>query len=208
MAARKPRLWKSLKFRDGKIVSNRDGSEWQIGEWREVPPLDERCHGLNCCESIYDALCYVGVEVLAEVEIDGVVIKGHDKITAQRMRIIRAWKWKEIDTVSTIIHVAKKLLKLYKDHPDIVSRLNRTIEASETWLKNPTQENLFAIRFPALFGGRWYDASAAGAFCWVLTGAASAVRSIVGARVAFDFKNGVHKWIVKRTKDMEALQCS
>jgi hypothetical protein len=195
------RLWKSLHFRDGRIVSARDKSPWVIGEWREVPAPVRECVGLNCCKNIYNAFCYVNVEVLAEVEIDGTIIHGNDKTTAQRMRIIRAWKWKKADTISTIVYTSKKLVKLLEEYPRLVANLEEVISTSERWLQDPTEENLRAVD-KALLGGYWYYGADAGAFGLSLDLAASGVLRSVGARLAFDFKMRVHRMIVKRTRSM------
>jgi hypothetical protein len=83
--------WKFLQWRDGKIVSHFDGSEWTIGKWRKVPAPVESCKGLNCSLLIEDARSYVVGNVLATVIYGGVVIKGDDKITCEKMKIVKAW---------------------------------------------------------------------------------------------------------------------
>ena len=84
------KLWKSLKYSDGKILSAYDGSEWEIGVWRTVCAPKEECKGLNACENIIDAINYVTPGVIAEVEVAGCCIKGDNKYTCERMRITRA----------------------------------------------------------------------------------------------------------------------
>ena len=208
--ARKRRLWKSLQLHQGQIVSARDKSPWTVGEWREVPAPVRECEGFNCCESIIDAMRYVNMEVLAEVEIDGVRIDGDDKITVQRMRIIRAWHWKREDSIL----LAAFGVKLYLECLEKESLLDKAhskeqIKSAKTFIENPTYENML-MALTALFGGYWANASAAGAFYWDLSNAASDVNSSIGARVAFskirvDFYKKSHGWIVKHTADMEAL---
>jgi len=83
--------WKSLKYKDGKIISDYDKSEWKIGEWRTVCEPTELCKGLNCSEMILDAIGFVKPDVIAEVEIFGKCLKDTDKYTCERMRILRAW---------------------------------------------------------------------------------------------------------------------
>lgn len=213
MAARKQRFWKSLRMHEGRIVSDRDKSPWTIKEWREVPAPVRECGGLNCCESIIDAMRYVNMEVLAEVEIDGVRIDGDDKITVQRMRIIKAWRWTREDSIALTVFGIKLYLEcLEKEAVLDKAHTKKQIESARMFIENPTYENMLAAS-TALFGGFWADASNAGAFLWYLGTAASAVHSSIGARVAFskiraDFFKRSHQWIVKRTKDMEALQCT
>jgi len=150
---------------------------------------------------------YVNIEVLAEVEIDGKRIDGDDKITVQRMRIIRAWRWTMEDTVSLIAHETK----LYLESLEKESRLEEMhskaeIKSAKALIENPTYDNMVAA-LTALFGGAWSHASHAGAFYWTLATAASYVGSSIGARVAFrkKFFKKAHEWTVKHTKDMEVL---
>lgn len=210
MAPRKPRFWKSLQYLDGQIVSARDKSPWTVGEWREVPKPVCECEGLNCCESIIDAMRYVNMEVLAEVEIDGVRINGDDKVTVQRMRIIRAWRWTREDSVLLTAFG----VKLYIEYLEKESQLDavhskKEIKSAKALIENPTYENMLAA-LKVLFGGGWADASYAGAFALCAHCAASAVYSAVGGQAVFK-KNRVtffkksHEWIVKHTADMEVL---
>ena len=46
------RYWKSLRLKDGKIVSDHDNSEWKVGEWRAVPPPKKECKGATMNEII------------------------------------------------------------------------------------------------------------------------------------------------------------
>src|SRR5512138_1506366 len=138
---KKARLWKSLQFKDGKIVSGYDQSPWEIGEWREVPAPVRECEGLNCCENIVDAMGYVNLEVLAEVEIDGTRIDSDDKITTQRMRIIRAWKWEKRDSVAMAVNSANLCLKYFENVYPNDKRPRHAIEAAVRWIENPTEEN-------------------------------------------------------------------
>lgn len=153
--ARKRRLWKALQFHQGQIVSARDKSPWTVGEWREVPAPVRECEGLNCCESIIDAMKYVNIEVLAEVEIDGVRINGDDKITVQRMRIIRAWHWKREDSVLLAAFVVKLYLEcLEKESLLDKAHSGEQIKSARAFIENPTYEKMLSV-LSALFGGDW-----------------------------------------------------
>ena len=102
--------WKSLKFKDGKIVSEHDNSQWKIGEWRTVPAPKKEYVGLNACENIIDAINYITPDALAEVEIFGGCVKSDDKVTCERMRIVRVWKWEKEDSVALAIFAARLCL--------------------------------------------------------------------------------------------------
>ena len=56
---KKHSAWKFLILKNGKIVSQRDDSAWDVGVERIVPEPTEKCKGLNCSLLIRDALSYV-----------------------------------------------------------------------------------------------------------------------------------------------------
>ena len=85
--------WKFLDLENGKIVSNRDRSPWTIGKWRTVAAPTEECKGLNCSLLVDDARSYVKGEVAALVEYGGKVIDSGDKLTCEKMRIKKAWRF-------------------------------------------------------------------------------------------------------------------
>jgi cell division septum initiation protein DivIVA len=96
--------WKFLDMVDGQIVSRKDKSPWVIGKWRKEHEPTEACKGLNCSNSIDDALSFVRGSVLARVEYSGKVIHSDAKITCQNMRILKAWHitaqaWAEYDKI-------------------------------------------------------------------------------------------------------------
>ena len=139
MNLKKPkRLWKSLKLKNGKIISAHDSSPWTIGEWRTVCAPTEKCVGLNACENIIDAINYVTPDVLAEVEVFGGCIKGDDKYTCERMRILRAWEWKKEDSVALAVFAARLCLKNFEEiYPDD-ARPRKAIEAAEAYAADPS----------------------------------------------------------------------
>ena len=83
--------WKFLQYKAGKIVSNYDDSPWKIGVERTIQPPTELCRGLNCSKRIYQARNYVDGSVLAKVSYDGKTIDAGDKITCERMTLVKAW---------------------------------------------------------------------------------------------------------------------
>ena len=163
------KLWKSLKLSDdGRIVSDHDESEWTVGEWRTVCAPTEECVGLNACENIVDAIGYVTPDVIAEVEVVGCCIKGDDKYTCERMRVIRAWKWDKEDSVALAIFAARLCLKNFEDVYPNDHRPRLAIEAAEAYQLNPSKAARSAARSAA-----WSAESAASA----ARSAASAARS-------------------------------
>jgi hypothetical protein len=111
----KQTLWKSLKLQEGKIVSDYDKSPWTVREWRNNPyPVKGACSGLNCCPHAADAMGYVMCEVLAQVEIRGKQIEEDDKITAQEMCIVSAWKWTPKDSAELAIYAAELVSGIYE----------------------------------------------------------------------------------------------
>lgn len=83
--------WKFLQYIDGKIVSNFDKSEWTIGVERKIEPPKELCKGFNCSTKVDDAYTFVKGNVLAKVKYSGKKIVSSDKITSEKMTIIKAW---------------------------------------------------------------------------------------------------------------------
>jgi len=175
----KPRYWKSLQFHDGKIVSSYDQSPWVVGEWREVPAPVRECKGLNCCESIVDAMGYVNMEVLAEVEIDGKQIGGDDKITVQRMRLVKAWKWEKKDSVAMAVYAAELCLENFERIYPADKRPREAIAAAKAWIADPCEKTESAL---------------------------SAARSAARNRnPRLGTKGKIHIWIVEHTKELESV---
>ena len=134
------RLWKSLKLQDGKIVSDYDCSEWIIGEWRTVPKPKRECKGLNCCENIVDAMGYVAMEVLAQVEIKGEKIVGTDKITSEKMRIVKAWKWEKKDSVALAVYSSESYIENFEKFYPNNNQPRAAIKSAKAWLGNSCLE--------------------------------------------------------------------
>ena len=190
------RYWKSLKLREGKIVSDYDKSKWIVGEWRTVQAPENECLGLNCSENIVDAMGFVDMEVLAEVEIGGEIIVGDDKVTCEKMRIIKAWKWEKKNSVSMAIYSAKLCLnnfeKLYPDD----KRPRQAIEAAKAWLNNPCEETESAAESAARSAAESAAESAAWSAAW--SAAESAARSAT--------KKKIHNWVVKNIKNLKSIE--
>ena len=175
------RYWKSLQLKDGKIVSAKDKSLWTVGEWRSVPAPTESCVGLNCCENIVDTMRYVEMEVLAEVEIAGVLITGDDKITAEKMRILRAWKWEKKDSVAMAIYAAELTIENFEKTYPNDKRPREAIEAAKAWIINPCSDTKSAAE-SAAESAAWSAARSAARSAE--SAAWSAVSAVLAARSA------------------------
>jgi len=218
----KTRYWKSLEYVNGKIVSDYDKSEWTVGEWRTVPAPERECMGLNCCENIVDTMEYVNIEILAEVEIGGISIVGEDKITSEKMRIIRAWKWEKTDSVAMAIYSAELCIDNFeKEYPNH-KRPRKAIEAAKAWLNDPCDKTQSAARSAAVSAARSAAVSAAGsaavsaarsaavsaARSAAESAARSAARSAASAESAArsEVKTKIHNWIVNHTKELKEIK--
>ncbi len=216
------RYWKSLKIRDGKIVSDHDGSPWEIGVWREVPAPERECVGLNCCPVIVDAMGYVAMEVLAEVEIAGTIVEGDDKITAQKMRILKAWRWQKKDSVAMAVYAAELCVQNFEKTYPKDPRPRQAIEAAKKWIIDPTEKNESAAESAA-----WLAAeSAADSAAWSAESAARSAAESAADSAAWSAKSAawlawlaadsaaerlklkkkIDTWIIKHLKECEAIK--
>jgi hypothetical protein len=135
------KYWKALIIHKGKICSNYDQSPWKNGEWRKEKEPTESCVGLNCSPRIYAAMQYVNMEVLAQVEVGGKIIKSADKLTCQNMRFVKAWKWDKKDSVALSIYAAELCIDNFEKIYPADKRPRQTIVSAKAWLENPTEEN-------------------------------------------------------------------
>ena len=131
--------WKPLKLNErGQIVSGFDGSVWNVGKWRTVPAPTEECIGLNCSEYIADAMGYVEMAVLAEVEIAGAIITGDNKITSEKMRILHAYRWEKKDSVAFAVYAAGLVVENFERAFPKDKRVHQTIEIVKKYLTDPS----------------------------------------------------------------------
>ena len=185
-----PKLYKFLKLKDGEIVSDADENcVWKIGEWKENEGKIECCrNGFHASKEVFDALCYVKGEILAEVEAKGKSDKEKDKQAWGRMRLTKAWSWTKADSVALSVFSARLCLARFeKEFPDD-ERPRLAIEAAEKWLDEPTDKNMSAA---------WSAAESA----------ESAARSAESAAKHDKFLKltlkEINKWILNHLKDME-----
>ena len=194
---KKIRRFKFLK--DG-LKSNHNGFQWELGKWHKTKCV-ELCHGFNCSEKIPDALSYVKGEILCEVEAKGKHFIGNDKSTWPQMRIIRAWKWTQKDSVALSIFAAELVIGNYeKKYPDD-DRPRKAIEAAKAWLKDPSEKNRSAARsaaWSAAESAAWSAESAAESAAW---SAESAAHANANANAAVF--NKINSWLLNHLNDME-----
>ena len=197
------RLWKSLKLQDGKIVSEYDCSEWIIGEWRTVPKPKQECKGLNCCENIVDAMGYVAMEVLAQVEIRGEKIVGTDKITSEKMRIVKAWKWEKKDSVALAVYSSELCIENFEKLYPNNNQPRAAIESAKAWLGNSCLEMESAARSAA-----WSAGSAARSAAWSAGSAAWSARSAAwsAGSAAWSARSDIQNWIETHIPELEELR--
>jgi hypothetical protein len=74
------------------------------------------------------------MEVLARVEVDGVIIRGADKWTCEKMRILEAWEWTEEESVRLSIFAAELVLPKFEEAFPDDARPRKAIEAAKYWL--------------------------------------------------------------------------
>jgi len=65
------------------------------------------------------------------------------------MRIIKALKWTQADSVSLAIYAARLVLDVYESAYPGDDRPRIAIEAAERWLAHPSVENQAAVRAAA-----------------------------------------------------------
>ena len=115
---------------------------WEIGEWRKhVGRIDMCAAGFHCSRGIYQAFSYVQGEVLAQVEAKGKHYTREDKEVWQSMRIVKAWKWQQKDSVLFACFAARHVLKHYEDAYPNDDRIRKAIEAAEACALDPTDTN-------------------------------------------------------------------
>ena len=204
------RLWKSLKLQDGKIVSDYDCSEWIIGEWRTVPKPKQECKGLNCCENIVDAMGYVAMEVLAQVEIKGEKIVGTDKITSEKMRIVKAWKWEKKDSVALAVYSSELCIENFEKFYPNNNRPRAAIESAKAWLGNSCLEMESAAELAArsaaesawsATGSAAESAESAG-----LAGSAAELAESAGSAAGPAARSDIQNWIETHIPELEELR--
>ena len=133
----------AFKFVHSDLKSDSGDCQWEIGEWKEHTEKLELCKsGFHASKNAGDA--FYGYWDLGErfflVEYAGKILKGEDKLVAQKMRLI-----KEIDvniSRELAIFCAEYSLKNYEVEYPNDKRPREAIDAAKNYLKNPSKENL------------------------------------------------------------------
>ena len=149
------------KFMLDGFKSARGNHTWEIGKWYKTDGDLELCQkGFHCSKGIYQAFSYVQGSILTKVEVRGKHLDEKDKEVWEEMRVTKAWKWTKKDSVLFSIYAARLVLDIYeKQYPDD-DRSRKAIEAAETYIKNPTEENKAAARAAADAAAYAADAAA------------------------------------------------
>ena len=129
------------KFLDAGLKSHYDGSPWTVGKWRTVPEPTVECLGLNASRYVSDALGYVRGVVLAKVEVGGKIIKGDDKWTCEKMRLVAVADWGKEHSLRMAIFAARSCLDKFEQKYPGNDKPRKAIEAAEAVLANDTKEN-------------------------------------------------------------------
>ena len=205
---RKKYLWKSMK---AGLKSNYDGSDWKVGEWRkEEPPIVE-CVGLNASKRIFDAMSYVNMEILAKVEVLGVIVKGADKWTCEKMRVVEAYVWPKEESVRLAIYAGELVIEIYEKENTADDRPRKAIEAAKAWLDNPNDQAAWtaaeAARTAAgAAAGAAAEAAeaAAEAAAWAAAGAAEAAAEAARAAARDDkILDKIEFYLLSRIEHLE-----
>ena len=134
---------------------------WEIGKWYKHEGEVKLCEsGFHCSKEIGQAFKYVPGEILAEVEVRGKHDEGSEKDSWEEMRIVKAWYWKKVNSVSIAIFSAELCIENYEKQYPNDNRPRLAIEAAKTWLANPTKENEVSAR-SAASSAAWSARSAA-----------------------------------------------
>ncbi len=162
---------------------------WKINEWYHVDSIEICEKGFHCSKLIVDAQQYVPGEILALVEVKGEKVEQYDKECWSDMRVIKAYKWEQKDSVEEAIFCAELVLHIYEEKYPEDKRPINAIEAAKTWLKDTSEESrLTAVTMSLHASHAAYDAAhtaAAAAAAAAAADAAAAAANAANAASAF-----------------------
>ena len=193
--------WKFLNMNNGTIVSKFDGSQWEIGTWRINNPPKQLCNGFNCSKLVKDALGYVNGTVFAKVEYDGKSIKSSDKITVEKMRIVKAWKWDQAASVKMAIFSARMVLGIFEKKYPYDKRPRKAIESAEAWIKNPSASASAAYAAANAYAAAYASAdnSAAAAYSYAAANAANAANAAeIKGKKRLTTQAAINRYVTKK----------
>ena len=83
-------LWKAMRKN---LYSHYKKKKWTIGKWYKVKGELKMCdNGFHASEKVLDAMQYVPMECLAQVEVQGNHEEQSDKQCWREMKIVKAWQ--------------------------------------------------------------------------------------------------------------------
>ena len=173
--------WKFM--REG-YKSEHGKCKWKKNVWSKPIKKLEMCEkGYHCSKGINQAFSFVQGEILAQVECKGKNIIQSNKEVWESMRIVKAYKWTQKDSVAMAIYAAELVIGIYEKKYPKDDRSRKAIEAAKKWLKNPTQKNKDAAAHAAA------DAAYAAAY----------------AAYAAALVEKIETWMKKRVSKLEVL---
>jgi hypothetical protein len=178
--------WKSFKANMKSVSGN---INWELDKWFTTKGKIKACeNGFHASDRLVDAFQYISPEVIAKVEVKGDFKQENDKVCYQKMRIVKAYIWTQMDSIALSIYCASLSLKVFEKLYPNDSRPRNAIDAATVVLSNPTDENKSAARSAesAAESAAWSAArSAARSAAWSAESAAwsaeSAARSAESA---------------------------
>ncbi len=186
--------WKFLREQGGRIVSDADDSAWTIGKWREVKGDIRACrNGFHCSPDPLGALLYVNGDVVAQVEVGGPHDDGGDKSAWQRMRIVRAWRWRTEDSVRLATFAAGRVLSIYEDAYPGDDRPRAAIAAARAYLDNPSDA-----------AARAADAAYAARAARAARAAAAAAYAVAAAGA--EMRQRVIGWMIRHIETLPVIE--
>ena len=171
---------------------------------------------------------YVAMEVLAQVEIRGEKIVGTDKITSEKMRIVKAWKWEKKDSVALAVYSSELCIENFEKFYPNNNQPRAAIESAKAWLGNSCLEMESAARSAAesaawsaagsaAGSAAWSAWSAAGSAAWSAWSAAESARSAArsaagsawsaaGSAAWSAARSDIQNWIETHIPELEELR--
>jgi hypothetical protein len=132
-------------YEDGKKLKSKHGDErFDIGKWYHLDKERDvkLCsYGFHCSKQINQAFSYIPGDVLAVVEVNGDHDDSDDKECYRSMKIIKAYKWTELDSVALAVFAAEQVIGIFEKEYRDDDRPRKAIEAAKRYLENPTDRN-------------------------------------------------------------------
>lgn len=145
-------MTRRYKFINDDFKSKNGDHKWEVGKLYTFKGDLELCKkGFHCSKGIYQAFSYVQGSIFAEVECLGKHIKDQDntKEVWEKMKIIKVWKWQNIDSILFSIYAANLVVDNFEKVYPNDDRPRKAIEAAKTYALNPTEENRLAAESAA-----------------------------------------------------------